>query len=254
MFTCNICGAENTEYIKHRELYFCKRCGSNARFRAIIDGVKAKLWPGGDELPLDQLPYVQKKVLDFSGSEIYGNYLSRKCEYLNTFYHAPPFLDICGDVEDRGQFDVVICSDVFEHILPPLDKPFSNLRKLTKSDGVLVFSVPTLEGDETYEHFPEINDFKIVEIKGRYFLLNANKNGDVKIHQNLVFHGGPGQVLEMRMFSHTDVERRLKAAGFSNVSLVSNVSPAKGLNWDIGIERPEFSPKNLLGYIFVANT
>jgi SAM-dependent methyltransferase len=53
------------------------------------------------------------------------------------------------DVND-GQYDIIVCSHVLEHVN---DKAtLSELRRILKSDGVLIIMVPILEGcDMTYE-------------------------------------------------------------------------------------------------------
>jgi hypothetical protein len=53
------------------------------------------------------------------------------------------------DIND-GQYDIIVCSHVLEHVN---DKPaLSELRRILKSDGVLIVMVPIIEGcDMTYE-------------------------------------------------------------------------------------------------------
>tara|TARA_A100001015_G_scaffold316633_1_gene431474 strand:+ start:1532 stop:2440 length:909 start_codon:yes stop_codon:yes gene_type:complete len=59
----------------------------------------------------------------------------------NRFYEYR--LDICEKItEDLGQFDLVICTEVFEHIPNPPFQGYLNLNNLLKKDGILIFSVP----------------------------------------------------------------------------------------------------------------
>ena len=59
----------------------------------------------------------------------------------NSFYEYR--LDICEKITvDIGQFDLVICTEVFEHIPDPPFQGYLNLNNLLKEDGILIFSVP----------------------------------------------------------------------------------------------------------------
>ena len=71
--------------------------------------------------------------------------------YQNTFLHRPPHFDLMNiDKVSFAPFDFVLCSDVLEHVPPPVDKAMRNLRRLVKPGGALILTVPYLEGDETY--------------------------------------------------------------------------------------------------------
>jgi SAM-dependent methyltransferase len=61
-------------------------------------------------------------------------------EYTSLNY---PDFDLCASVVDRGQFDVVICEQVLEHVVDPFGAA-ANLRKLTVSGGHVIVSTPFL--------------------------------------------------------------------------------------------------------------
>jgi hypothetical protein len=63
-------------------------------------------------------------------------------------------------------------------------------------------------------------------------LVNRTKSGIVQTFDNLTFHGGPGQVLEMRLFSRNDLLQSFKHAGFEEVEIsVPEPSPEFGICW-----------------------
>ena len=121
----------------HRELAACQKCGANAQFRGIIY-VLANLLGETKDTPLQEWP-MRKNIFglgmsDWSG---YANLLRKKFSYENTFYNHEPRLDIMNLTEKYlGKYDFVISSDVFEHILPPLQQGFDNLFRLLKPGGI----------------------------------------------------------------------------------------------------------------------
>lgn len=55
------------------------------------------------------------------------------------------------------------------------------------------------------EHFPELFEYKIVTKKGNKVLINKTRQGKEQIFENLRFHSGPGETLEMRVFSRSSL-------------------------------------------------
>lgn len=54
-----------------------------------------------------------------------------------------PVFDLCAPLEDEGEFDVVICEQVLEHVLDP-KAAASNLRGLCRPGGRVIVSTPFL--------------------------------------------------------------------------------------------------------------
>jgi len=98
--------------------------------------------------------------------------------------------------------------------------------------------VPFVKEGETREHFPRLNDFRIVEEGGRRVLRNRTVEGDEEVFNQLVFHGGEGMTLEMRMFSEGDLLRRLADAGFSKAAVRIDHAPHFGISWPIDHSLP----------------
>jgi SAM-dependent methyltransferase len=170
--------------------------------------------------------------IGLSDSENYATRLSKKLGYTNTFFHKEPRLDIAAAPEDlTRRFDFIIASEVFEHIAPPVSRAFVNARRLLKPSGVLIFSVPYSLEPDTREHFPELHDYRLIEVDGSWRLENRTAGGRTQVFTDLIFHGGPGCTLEMRLFSRSGLLREFTTAGFAGVRIADEAQPAYGIVW-----------------------
>jgi len=182
---------------------------------------------------LTDLP-VRKNVrgLGLSDWEGYAGLLDQRFDYINTYYDSDPKLDITAVPSGLdGRYDFVIASDVFEHVAPPIGRAFANARRLLKSDGVLVFSVPYTLEDETLEHFPELHKFEIEKDGAAYTLRNITVDGREQVFRNLIFHGGSGLTLEMRRFAKASLLREFRLAGFESVEIYGASDLEHGVFW-----------------------
>jgi len=232
-FRCNICGKSNTVRAEQiaREIPSCSGCSSTVRFRAIIDLLLTGLF--GDHLRLDEMP-VRKDIVGvgLSDAGTYPDPLTEKFDYTNTFFHCEPRLDIVNPpASAAGRYDFLISSDVFEHVVPPVSKAFSNARRMLKPGGVFVFTVPFGNQQDTIEHYPNLHDYRICEERGGWTLHNRTGDGRYETFTDLVFHGGPGDTLEMRVFSRAGLEREFARAGFKDVRVASEPCFTHGIIW-----------------------
>ena len=148
---CPICERLTVFVIKDdwlRDFYFCLRCESIPRWRALIHVLEREFpgWrelrihessPGGassEKLKRDCKNYVASHF--FPDRQPGENHAGFRCENLErqTF----------GD----AQFDLVITQDVFEHILNP-GRAFSEISRTLKPGGAHVFTVPWYSGKTT---------------------------------------------------------------------------------------------------------
>lgn len=235
-FVCNICGNHNEgvplEQVQNREYQSCRSCTSSLRMRSVMRALSIELY--GKTLPLPEFP-VDKAIrgLGMSDWEGYSRRLEEKFAYVNTYYHAEPRLDITRVPDEAlGRYRFLISSDVFEHIpVFALDRAFKNARRILQDGGVLVFTVPFVKAGDTQEHFPRMHDFRVIETRGKRYLYNRTVDGDEEIFDQLVFHGGEGMTLEMRMFSEPDLLRRLEDAGFSSIRVCADHDSRFGIIW-----------------------
>ncbi|HVE49743.1 MAG TPA: methyltransferase domain-containing protein [Casimicrobiaceae bacterium] len=201
------------------------------RFRSIAHLVVRELL--GSELPLNDVRRAETiRGIGLSDAPAYAVPLAKRFDYTNTFFHARPRLDIT-DIPDSlsHRYRFVISSDVFEHVAPPVSRAFEGARKLLADDGFLVLTVPFSLDADTVEHFPELHDFRIEGRGAAAVLQNRTRDGRTQRFHDLVFHGGQGATLEMRLFARASLERELLAAGFSNVRFCDESYLPFGIVW-----------------------
>jgi SAM-dependent methyltransferase len=220
-FTCNICGSLclNIPLSRiDREVSSCEKCGSSVRFRSIIHLLSTTLF--GKSIPLSDFP-VDKSISGIGLSDaMYADRLSRALSYTNTFFHMEPRLDITKPDSYRGTCDFIIATEVFEHVPPPVSRAFCGAFDVLKPAGSFIFSVPfKLEGGTT-EHFPNLRNYEIVNEGDEQILINHLPDGSTETHRDLIFHGGDGATLEMRLFSRDGLLQNLKDAGFIEIQFL----------------------------------
>ena len=237
-FICNICGQSNTLEAFHHEESSCNGCGSNVRLRALVYMLSVELFGDGFLLPeFPCLPAI--KGLGLSDQENYADRLAKKFDYTNTFYDREPYLDITAAHPERyGTYDFILSSDVFEHIAPPVERAFDEAHKLLKPHGLLCLSVPFSLLDSTIERFPGLYEFAVVPLGNTPVLINRTRDGALEVRDDLIFHGGEGATLEMRIFSYKDLEKMLQAAGFQKLHFLTESISEFGIFFQGGCSLP----------------
>jgi SAM-dependent methyltransferase len=232
-FICNLCGTPNAGTLAQlsREALTCTHCGSNVRFRAMGYLVTREVL--GRAVALPDFPENKSIAgIGLSDAEAYARPLAHKFSYTNTFYHTDPRLDITDvDETHAGRYDFIIASDVFEHVTPPVSRAFVNARRMLKPGGKLIFTVPFVPDGRTREHFPDLFEWSMEERDGAWTLTNRTRDNTVQTFTDLVFHGGPGSTLEMRLFSRDDLTREFREAGFSRVRIAAEPWLPFGIHW-----------------------
>lgn len=230
-FRCNICATTNVVPLAalQRETRSCWRCGSNLRYRGLVHALSVRLF--GRSLGLPEWPLDGRAGIGFSDDRCYANRLARRGGYLNTWYHKPPQVDIARPgTSYAGRFDYALCSDVLEHVPPPVEAGFAGLHAVLRPGGIAVITVPYLTEGRTVEHYPSLHDFQVRrEADGAYVVVNRTASGAVERFADPVFHGGPGQTLEMRVFTEADVLAQLARAGFVDIHVHREDEPRFGI-------------------------
>jgi hypothetical protein len=232
-FRCNICGSENIVPAKKlsREESSCNRCQSSVRMRGMIHALSLALFNRSlviSDFP-DRKDLVGKGMSDWDG---YALPLARKLSYQNTYYHKEPLLDITRISDsDRNSVDFLLSTDVFEHVAPPVSLAFENARAMLRENGAFILSVPYTFSKNTVEHFPNLFDYSIEQRNGRRVLCNRTRNGELEEFDNLVFHGGEGDTLELRVFCESGLLDELHRAGFHDVKIVGAPFFEYGIYW-----------------------
>ena len=231
-FRCNVCGTAHSNVSRAllgREDASCAACGSSVRMRGIIHHLSLGLFKQSIALP-DFPVRPDIKGVGLSDWLGYAANLAQKLGYTNTFYHQAPFLDIVAPPPDHlARYDFVISTDVFEHVPPPVSRAFDGSAALLKPGGLLVLTVPFTDVPTTVEHYPDLKQFAVAKVGGEWVLVNRDQTGAYSVHTGLVFHGGPGDTLEMRIFSRADTLRWLAQAGFVDVVVHEGAAPQWGV-------------------------
>jgi hypothetical protein len=144
--------------------------------------------------------------------------LCAKLSYTNTFYDQFPQVDITRPPEILlGQLEFVVCSDVLEHVPPPLESALTGLLACLRPEGFAVVTVP-VGADTTDEHYPGLTDFEVIERQPSGYVVEWTDVSGAR-HSDVApeMHGGPGLTLAFRWFSAQDITARLLAAGFASV-------------------------------------
>lgn len=234
-FQCNICegiSKQKISILAEREVPSCNFCGSTLRFRSVINALSICLF--GDTITLPNFKNNKKiKGVGLSEWSGFSKVLEEKFDFINTFFHQEPFLDITSPPTYlKGQIDFVISSEVFEHVPPPVGKAFEGAFNMLKPGGILILTVPFRTDIEyTIEHFPNLYNYEILDHSGVKILKNQTKDGNEEIFSNLIFHGGVGTTLEMRVFSKKSIENECIKAGFRLIRFFSESFPEYGIIW-----------------------
>ncbi len=233
VFRCNLCGTPNAATLAtlSRETRSCVACGSTVRFRAMAHLVTLEICGRPTLLP-DAPAREDIAGIGLSDAAEYALTLAAKYAYENTWFHSAPRLDIAYlDRARFGRYDFVVASDVFEHVVPPVARAFANARRLLKADGKMIFSVPFSLEPDTREHYPELHEWSMTDRAGVWTLSNRTMDGRQQTFTDLVFHGGPGSTLEMRVFSRAALEREFLRAGFARVRIAAEPYLPFGIHW-----------------------
>jgi SAM-dependent methyltransferase len=219
-FVCNACGASNSGPRDFgREAESCARCRSSVRIRSLLYAMSMEIC--GAPLALPDLPALKSlRGAGMSDSECYAPQLAEKFDYANTYYDREPRLDITAvPASMEGSLDFLVSSEVIEHVRPPLETAHANAYRLLRPEGLLFLTVPYLPQGPGVEHFPELHDYALAPLAEGVALVNRTRDGRLQVFDGLVFHGGAGATMEMRVLSEADIRRMLLAAGFSQVRI-----------------------------------
>jgi SAM-dependent methyltransferase len=229
-FICNVCNSPCRAETLDREIPSCLKCGSNVRFRWIVHALSTELF--GRSVPLKEFPRDRNiRGISLSDWGPIAKILAKRFDYQNTFLHREPRLDVMNPRSGAdASCDFIIASEVLEHVPPPVEMAFDNLRRLLKPGGFVVFSSPWESTGDTLEHFPELFDWEIVKFRKDYVLLNRTRDGRLQSFENLVFHNGPGNTVEVRVFSKDGLLANCKAAGFDVA--IGEDNPDYGILWE----------------------
>lgn len=222
---CNLCGWEGLflEAARGREGHLCGNCASTSRHRMVIHGLSMVMKMEGLLPPTGSIPLYawhrdrHLSILEPSGRGVYPTMLADRFEYYGIEYD-PERVDPehphrgYGDIQNLHfadeSFDVVIASDVFEHVRDD-DAGYAQIHRVLKQGGALVLTVP-------YEH------------EQAETVMRVESSGHEDVHiLPAVYHSGGGLTLVYRDYGR-DLLTKLRCAGFSVLHL-RNEMPELGI-------------------------
>ena len=241
-FVCNVCGRQNSTPNFATEPASCP-CGSNVRVRALIHLLSLELF--GHSMVLADFPVMKSiRGLGMTDKACYADVLANKFDYKNTHYDREPRLDFTQrHPELYGQFDFILSGDVLEHVAGPVERTLEEAFSLLNARGIFGITVYCNPADSLQEHFPELNDYRLVQLGEQPVLINRRRDGTLEIKEDLIFHGGPGATLEMREFGITGLQSKLREAGFRGFEILTANVPEFGIIFDSDVSQPLLARK-----------
>jgi SAM-dependent methyltransferase len=202
---CNICGWEGT--FLHPELSregnLCGNCSASSRHRMVIYALAAVF--GLEDTPMYAWPNARQiRILESSARGSYPSILGDKFDYYGTEYDPGKiaqgtdprsYADFQKLHYEDGSFDVVIASDVFEHVRQD-EAGYREINRVLKPGGILILTVP-------YDHHRQET------------VQRVDTSGEEDVHLlEPEFHGGGGHTLTYRNYGR-DLLSLLHRCGFA---------------------------------------
>jgi hypothetical protein len=212
-----------------REGANCNSCNSTSRDRAMLLNIH---WAFLRKLFMN--PRSVPKIIGVSDGQLIERILKTiyRSNYQNYQYHQEPKLDITQVSPNLyATADIISCTEVLEHVAPPVNLAFFGLWNLLKKNGTLILSVPHSDSGGTHvEHFPEMDNVELI-LEDKPRLIGTLKNGNQTEFTELIFHGGIGSTLEYRIFSKASLCSYLDLAKFHGYFESKNYK-LLGISWE----------------------
>jgi len=233
-YLCNVCGTSNDGTATCTEETYppCIGCGSTVRQRGVLLLLSRALF--GCDLALCDFPDLPSVCgLGISDPPVIARPLAKKFRYTNTYYHREPSLDItAAGPDEHGRYDFIICSEVLEHVTPPVESAFASLSRLLRPAGFLILTVPYSVDAQTVEHFEGVSSLTVTSVGGKMIAVGRCADGSFRLFENLVFHVGEGATLERRMFCEADLLTHLTGAGFTAMTVLYEGGERFGISFE----------------------
>lgn len=158
--------------------------------------------------------------------------ISRYCteqgfDYQNTYFDEAPVLDICNPTPNYLKTaDVLITSDVLEHVMSPIGRALEGMRQVIRPNGLLILTCPYVLFGPSTEHYPWMSDY-VVQPDGS--VIGIDRLGGARAILDPCFHGGPGNTLEMRLLAIDVLVDELARAGFYRIQVLAEPVPHLGI-------------------------
>ena len=230
---CSICGKLIIFLHVNREGNKCNKCGSYWRTRAVITALLMHFRNDYKVPLLKTQPDFSLISVGMSDDLSITKFLPNFTMHTNTLLDSYPELNLLELKPDQVEIsDILICSDVLEHVVNNIELSFINLYRILKPNGLLILSVPLIKVHEKYssrniqnsdflktgvrEYYPNINEWRHDEITDS--IIWTDSSNSVHKMNSPEWHGGIGLTLTFRLFSKDYIVHNLKTVGFGHVS------------------------------------
>lgn len=232
-FLCNICGHRVSAAASRlqREVPSCVRCGSTIRVRALVDVFAREVF--GQSMVGPEFPTrLEIRGIGISDQSGYSAHFARSTTYLNTWFHQEPFRDLMNLATFGGaEYDYVTCSEVLEHVNQPAGEALRTIFSILRPGGVAILTTPTAPG-RTTEHYPALTRHEVFPTTDGWRLRGDLPDGAEFTSDAVIFHGGPGSTVEMRVWGSDSLREALEAVGFVEIRRHLADVPAFGVSWE----------------------
>jgi hypothetical protein len=216
-FYCDLCGTTSATDLQnlHRELPSCNLCGSTVRIREIVH-------------VLNSLNISKRgRVIGLSDHCLISEYMNKnEFNYLNTFFDSEPKLDVSNPNDFKNCASVLISSDILEHVMPPFEKALKGHFDILRRGGYLILTTPYFKNQAFVEKYPWMQSYSVgVD----HVVTGIDAAGRKVMVENPVFHGGPGNTLEMRLFTPDTLTQSLTSVGFRDIRILEEDILSKGI-------------------------
>ena len=207
-----MCGAvSDTIPQPEREGAFCGTCGATWRHRAILLAVLVGLGYPPEPLAAQESNWALRGIGISDATEV-ASVLSAHFDYVNTWYDRFPTVDLRQVPDElRKSLDFVTCSEVLEHVPPPVDPALRGLAELLQPGGFAVITVPRASQSTTIELYPGLAEYRVAFDR----VIWVDSEGLTRIDPSPEFHLGQGETLAFRKWNFEDLVARLGLLGFS---------------------------------------
>ncbi|MBW3096895.1 methyltransferase domain-containing protein [Pseudohoeflea coraliihabitans] len=232
--TCPVCAIcyELDGEAARREGPQCPNCKASGRASALLWAIARTVY--GEDRPIKLQPARKDiRIIGLSDGPVYRDLLASRFDYTNTFYHQEPFLDIMEPAEVYdGIADILISSEVFEHVIGDYSAAFRGAHKILKPGAKLILTVPYQNVGEHREHYENCTGYSsFQDDKGRWLAEIEYADGTKSVDHQPRFHGGLGKILKMRLFSRDSLQSALREAGFVDITFHDRNMPEHGIVW-----------------------
>jgi SAM-dependent methyltransferase len=154
---CGVCGEEQIFYKKHRSIregYQCRKCKASLRYQGQAEAIVQKFSHAPNislEMLCTQAQFQKIAIYEPGVIGPFRKYFSEFPNYINSYYwdDVPPGEARdgiqCQNLEqltyEADQFDLVLSSDIMEHVRHPWDA-FKEIHRVLKPGGYHIFSIP----------------------------------------------------------------------------------------------------------------